>query len=70
MLKIPVKKGNIEKALKMLKRKVRNVKQLEELRDTKNYSQSELLNTGYRTAILDAIDLVKKLTIPIVSKTK
>jgi hypothetical protein len=46
------------------------IKELEELRDTKNYSQSELLNTGYRTAILDAIDLVKKLTIPIVGKTK
>jgi hypothetical protein len=44
------------------------IKELEELRDTKNYSQSELLNTGYRTAILDAIDLVKKLTIPIVSQ--
>jgi hypothetical protein len=43
------------------------IKELEELRDTKNYSQSELLNTGYRTAILDAIDLVKKLTIPVVS---
>jgi len=42
------------------------IKELEELRDIKNYSQSELLNTGYRTAILDAIDLVKKLTIPVV----
>ena len=46
------------------------IKELEELRDTKNYSQSELLNTGYRTAILDAIDLVKKLTIPIVSQQR
>ena len=37
------------------------IKELEELRDIKKYSQSELLNTGYRTAILDAIDLVKKM---------
>jgi hypothetical protein len=37
------------------------IKELKELRDIKNYSQSKLLNTGYRTAILDAIDLVKSL---------
>ncbi len=43
------------------------IEELEELRDIKDYSQSELLNTGYRTAILDAIDLVKKSTIPCVS---
>lgn len=28
--------------------------------------KNELLNAGYRTAILDAIDLVEKLTIPVV----
>ena len=36
------------------------IKELEELRDIKNYSESELLNTGYKTAILDALDLVNK----------
>jgi len=36
------------------------IKELEELRDIKNYSQSELLNTGYRIAMLDALDLVNK----------
>lgn len=36
------------------------IKDLEELRDVENYSQSELLNTGYRTGLLDALDLVKK----------
>jgi len=36
------------------------IRELEELRDIENYSQSELMNTGYKTAILDAIDLVKK----------
>jgi hypothetical protein len=47
------------------------IKELEELRDIKDYSQSKLLNTGYRTAILDAIDLVKKLTIPdVVGRSK
>lgn len=46
------------------------IKGLEELRDIKDYSQSELLNTGYRTAILDAIDLVKKLTIPVLSNQR
>jgi len=45
------------------------IKELEELRDIKNYSQSELLNTGYRTAILDAIDLVEKLSIHNVSNS-
>jgi hypothetical protein len=38
------------------------IKELEQLRDIKDYSKSKLKNTGYRTAILDAIDLVKKLT--------
>ena len=42
------------------------IKELEELRDIKEYSQSNLMNTGYRTAILDALDLVKKLNIPVV----
>jgi hypothetical protein len=36
------------------------IKELEELRDIKNYSQSELMNTGYKTAISDALDLVNK----------
>ena len=36
------------------------IKELEELRDIKNYSQSELMNTGYKTAMLDALDLVNK----------
>jgi hypothetical protein len=36
------------------------IKELEELRDIKNYSQSELVNTGYKTAMLDALDLVNK----------
>lgn len=36
------------------------IKELEELRDVENYSQSKLLNTGYRTGLLDALDLVKK----------
>lgn len=36
------------------------IKELEELRDIKNYSQSELMNIGYKTAILDALDLVRK----------
>ena len=36
------------------------IKELEELRDIKEYSQSNLMNTGYRTAILDTLDLVNK----------
>ena len=39
------------------------IKELEELRDIKDYSQSKLINLGYRAAILDAIDLVKQLTL-------
>ncbi len=37
MLKIPVTKGNIERALKQLKKKVRNTKQREELNSRKEY---------------------------------
>ena len=36
------------------------IKELDSLRDIENYSQSESLNTGYRTGILDALDLVNK----------
>ena len=37
MLKIPVVKGNINKALKLFKRKFRNTKMLQEIRKRKNY---------------------------------
>ena len=39
MLKIPVVKGNINKALKLFKRKFRNTKKLQELRERKNYTK-------------------------------
>jgi len=39
MLKIEVKGGNIERALKQLKKKVRNTKQTQELRDNKCYTK-------------------------------
>ena len=39
MLKIPVIKGNINKALKLFKRKFRNTKVLQELRERKNYTK-------------------------------
>lgn len=39
------------------------IKELEYLRDIKEYSQSKLMNTGYRTAVLDALDLVKQLKV-------
>jgi small subunit ribosomal protein S21 len=58
MLKIPVKKGNIEKALKMLKRKVRNVKQLEELRERKEYEKP---SSKKRKEIIKAIHEQKKI---------
>ena len=46
------------------------IKELEELRDVENYSQSELLNTGYRTGLLDALDLVNKyFALALVSKS-
>ena len=37
MLKIPVVKGNINKALKQFKRKFRNTKVLKELRERKHF---------------------------------
>ena len=42
MLKIPVVKGNINKALKQFKRKFRNTKVLKELRERKNYTKKSL----------------------------
>ena len=37
MLKIPVVKGNINKALKLFKRKFKNTKRLQEIRERKNH---------------------------------
>ena len=37
MLKIPIIKGNIEKALKQFKRKFRDTQVLKEVRERKNY---------------------------------
>ena len=42
MLKIPVVKGNINKALKLFKRKFRDTKVLKELRERKNYTKKSL----------------------------
>jgi small subunit ribosomal protein S21 len=39
MLKVEVKNGKIEKALKILKRKVRNTKQNQELRNRKQHTK-------------------------------
>jgi len=39
MIKVNVKNGNIESALKFLKRKVRNTKQTNELRERKTYTK-------------------------------
>ena len=38
MLKIPVVKGNINKALKLFKRKFRDTQVLKELKERKNYT--------------------------------
>jgi len=39
MLKIPVIKGKIDKALKQFKRKFKNTKRLQEIRERKNYTK-------------------------------
>ena len=44
MLKVNVKNGNIDKALKILKRKTRNVKQIVELRNNKEYTKPSEAN--------------------------
>lgn len=48
-------------------------KLLEELERLKNnaneYSNNTSINTGYETAILDSIDLVKKITLPTAANT-
>ena len=42
MLKIPVIKGNINRALKQFKRKFRDTQVLKELRERKNYTKKSL----------------------------
>ena len=42
MLKIPVVKGNINKALKQFKKKFRDTQVLKELRERKNYTKKSL----------------------------
>ena len=42
MLKIPVVKGNINKALKIFKRKFRDTQVLKELRERKHYTKPSL----------------------------
>ena len=42
MLKIPVVKGNINKALKLFKRKFKNTKRLQEIRERKHYTKKSL----------------------------
>ena len=42
MLRIPVVKGNLNKALKQFKRKFRDTQVLRELRERKNYTKKSL----------------------------
>ena len=42
MLKIPVIKGDINRALKLFKRKFRDTQVLKEVRERKNYTKSSL----------------------------
>ena len=42
MLKIPVVKGNLNKAVKQVKKKFRDTQVLKELRERKNYTKKSL----------------------------
>lgn len=44
MLQVNVKNGNIEGALKEYKRKVQNIKQIEELRERQTYKKPSVRN--------------------------
>jgi len=44
MLKVEVKNGKLEKALKILKNKVRNTKQNQELRERKEFTKKSVVN--------------------------
>ena len=57
MLKIPVVKGNINKALKIFKRKFRDTQVLRELRERKNYTKKSLKRKIQKE---DAIRKLKK----------
>ena len=42
MLRIPVQKGNLNRALKLFKRKFKNTKVLQELKERKHYTKPSL----------------------------
>jgi len=44
------------------------LKELDKLKNTKDYSQIDSMNTGYRAGVMDAIDLVKKLNVFLVKQ--
>lgn len=57
MLKVKVRNGNIDGALKILKRKVRNVKQINKLRENQQFDKPSV---GNREEKRNAIYLEKK----------
>ena len=57
MLKINVKNNNIDKALKLLKNKVRNTKQREEISKRQEFTKDSVIN---RTEKNNAIYIQKK----------
>ena len=58
MLKVDVKNGNIEGALKFLKRKVRKVKQVQQLRDNEQFTKPSVIKREQKK---DAIYKEKKI---------
>ena len=62
MLIVEVKKGNVDRALKVMRRKVKLTKQIFKLRDGKNYTKKsqkkrlQLQKARYRQQYLDEMD--------------
>ncbi len=62
MLRVEVKKGNVDRALKIMRRKVKLTKQLFKLRDGKHFTKKsqrkrlQLQKARYRQQYLDEMD--------------
>ena len=62
MLKVEVKRGNVDRALKVMRRKIKLTKQLIKLREGRQYTKKsekkrhQLQNAKYRQQYLDDLD--------------
>ena len=60
MLRVPVKKGNLSKALKLFKRKFKNTQTLKELRERQSYTKKSKKRRLIKNNLNKALKLFKR----------